>query len=51
MPRIICVWPCGTWCNQEDIEHYHWMSDDYRLVTVGQCTTDEAIEVIISYLI
>lgn len=51
MPRVICVWPCGTWCDQEDIEQYSYMSDDYRLVTVGQYTTDETVDAMVTHLV
>ena len=27
-------WPCGTWCNEDELEEYSFMSDDYATVTV-----------------
>lgn len=51
MSRLICVWPCGTWCDKNDIEEYNWMSDDFRLVAVGQYTTATTIEIMIQHLV
>ena len=28
----IAVWADYTWCEEDDIENYHWMSDDYMLL-------------------
>ena len=51
MYRTICIWPCGTWCDKDDIEEYTYMSDDYRLVTVGIHTPDEIVDNIVQYLV
>jgi hypothetical protein len=45
--RSVCVWSCGTWCHEEDLESYGWMSDDYRCIDVGDDTTDDEIECIV----
>lgn len=29
------VWPDGTWCMAEDMEGYHFMSDDFRVIKFG----------------
>ncbi len=29
----ICIWADGTWCFQGSVEEYHWMSDDYAVIT------------------
>jgi len=48
--RLICIWPCGTWCEKDDVEQYQWMSDDYKLIPVSKYTTDETIESLIQHL-
>lgn len=33
-PEDICIWSDGTWCFREEVEQYHWMSDDYHILYV-----------------
>lgn len=28
----VVVWPDGTWCDEEDLHEYTYMSDDYETV-------------------
>ena len=38
----ICVWPCGTWCEREDLGSYlQWMSDDFETLHLTEDEYDE----------
>ena len=31
----LIVWPNGTVCMRSELQEYHWMSDDYIVVSVN----------------
>jgi hypothetical protein len=31
----IYVWPCGTWCHEEELDDYGWMSDDFSAIWIS----------------
>jgi len=40
----ICYWPDGTWCHEEHLEEYGWMSDDTIVTKVPEAWTDDQID-------
>jgi hypothetical protein len=35
----VCLWPCGDWCYQQELEEMLlFKSDDYEVITVEELT-------------
>ena len=30
----LVIWPDNSWCYTEEVEEYHWKSDDYVVVSI-----------------
>ncbi len=46
----IYYWPDGTWCHQENIDEYDWMSDDYAVIGIPP-RSDEDIDALINQIL
>ena len=42
--ETICIWSDGTWCYEDDIWQYGYMSDDYETSEVDESVSPETIE-------
>ena len=41
------IWPCGSWCGEEDLEEYlTFMSDDYATVMLDAAVEDVSKELL-----
>lgn len=38
-----CYWSDGTWCHEEELEDYSWMSDDFVVLRTSEDLDDEEI--------
>jgi len=47
---FVCVWSDGTWCYQDDVESYSFMSDDYVLLFISGYSETDIDEKIQSFL-
>lgn len=39
----VCFWPCGTWCFEDELLHYGWMSENYAIAYVPEESNDNDI--------
>jgi hypothetical protein len=44
----IYYWPCGTWCRENHIEEYNWMSDDFGIMNVPDTWSDHEVNLFIN---
>jgi hypothetical protein len=43
----IYYWADGTWCYEEHLHEYDWMSDDYAIIEVSEWMPEEQIDIFI----
>jgi len=40
-----CVWPDGFYCQKNELEYYGYLSDDYLIIEVDDCESEEEFDI------